>query len=237
MKYKKGTFAVIPNITYLKGKPATMQSIFLWLCVHADENGKCFPMRSTIAEESGCDIKTVDKYISQLVEEKFIEKSKRKSKNKRQDSNLYHILLISRAPKIPVPSTNNGAYPDTENGAVTISNELYPLNYKAGSASTSPQKEEKAPYSFIVELEKLGNSKWTPDLIIYNYWRRKGFTFDNPAQFKSNRARSIRAAQALQGYTSRQINETMDYCEDKFKEVGWTLETCGKRIAEVVNKK
>lgn len=108
---------------------------------------------------------------------------------------------------------------------------------QGGSAEVVVKKEEKAPYSFIVEFNKMGDSRWLPDKIIYNYWRKKGFTFDNLKQFQAARSRNIRAAKALEGYTSKQINETMDYCEEKFKDMGWTLETCGKRIAEVINKK
>jgi len=92
-------------------------------------------------------------------------------------------------------------------------------------------------FSFSEELVKLGNSKWKPDLIIHNYWKYKHFTFDNEVQFKAERSRNLRPAKQLEGYTSKQINDTMDYCEKNYSEVGWTLETCAKVISRVVNVK
>lgn len=95
MKYKKGTFSTVPNIDYLKGKPALQQVVFLWLCVHSDEDGICYPTRSTIAKECGCDVKSVDKYIRALEEDKVISKTNRKKENSKENtSNLYQIMIL-----------------------------------------------------------------------------------------------------------------------------------------------
>lgn len=95
MKYKKGTFSTVPNIDYLNGKPALQQVIFLWLCVHSDEDGICYPTRSTIAKECSCDIKSVDKYIAILEADKVINKTIRKKENSKENtSNLYQIMIV-----------------------------------------------------------------------------------------------------------------------------------------------
>jgi hypothetical protein len=130
MKYKPGTFILVPNLHHLDGKPSEMQVIYMWLCSFADSEGMCFPARTTLARISGCNIKTVDKYLLRLEEEGFITKTQRNIKGKKElMSNLYQLLLmkdrVEVAPKTVLGSTKNGATPSTENGAVTISN----INY------------------------------------------------------------------------------------------------------------
>lgn len=123
MIYKKGSFTVIPNKEKLCGCPAEMQSIYFWICEHADNDGICFPTRKTIASEAGVNIKTLDKYLVLLVENCFLSKEVRKVSGKKHNtSNLYQILIIDSevAPKTVLPSTENGATPSTENGAETI---------------------------------------------------------------------------------------------------------------------
>lgn len=94
MKYKPGTFILVPNILLLAGKPSEMQVIYMWLCTYADKEGKCFPSRATLARQSGCGIRTVDKYLEKLVEEDFILKEIRRSSTGKQNlSNTYTLLL------------------------------------------------------------------------------------------------------------------------------------------------
>lgn len=124
-KYEKGSFVVIPNKNHLKGKPSAMQSIYFWICEHADENGVCFPTRKMLAQEAGVEIKTLDKYLKQLVEEGFIIQSQRKKENSRENtSNQYQLMILSEEvpPKTVQPSTKNGATGTPKNGAETITN-------------------------------------------------------------------------------------------------------------------
>lgn len=122
MKYKKGTFVVVPNKEYLKGKPSEMQTIYFWLCDHSDEDGECFPSRSRIAREAGCGIRTVDKYLKQLVDEGFLGiESRKNSGSKENMSNLYTLLL--KGPYLPKehhPSVVLDTTPSVEKDAVTI---------------------------------------------------------------------------------------------------------------------
>jgi hypothetical protein len=105
--------------------------------------------------------------------------------------------------------------------------------------NTVVSEETTQVYSFKEELEKLKNSRWVVDKIIYNYWKIKGFVFENKKQFESAKKREIRPAKALEGYNSTQINKAFDFCEidSKEKNYNWSLETVGKKIATLINKK
>lgn len=138
MKYKKGTFIVVPNQQALAGKPSELQAIYIWLCSYADKDGRCFPARRTLAKNAGCNIKTLDKYLNMLIDEGFIAKETRKIAGSEENlSNSYQLLLVDYDAivnggstengtivyqKRNTPSTKNGATPSTENGAVTKSN-------------------------------------------------------------------------------------------------------------------
>ena len=84
MKYQKGSFVVVPNIEYLKGKNPLLLSVFFWICYHADEDGMCFPSRRKLASEVGSTVKTVDKYIKELEVDGVKKKTKRKKKNSKE---------------------------------------------------------------------------------------------------------------------------------------------------------
>lgn len=235
MKYKKGTFTTIPNIQYLLGKPSEMQALYLWLCVHADEKGGCYPAKNTLGDEAGCSHNTTDKYIKQLADEGFIQITNRKKKGTNEFmSNHYQILLLTHPPKATKPTTIDGTTSTPINGAITKSN----INYiHLTNAEVGKTDKVSSVFSFKEELEKLGESKWVVHKIIHNYWKMKGFTFENKKQFDSAVSRSLRPAKLLEGYTASQINKTMEYCETNYKDIGWTLETVVKRIADTINKK
>ena len=98
----------------------------------------------------------------------------------------------------------------------------------------NPTKEVK-PFVFKEELKTLGESKWKPKLIVYNYFLRKNMVFENREQFNSAVGRFLKPAQQLDGYSSKQIQATMDYLDNK--KLSWSLETIAKNISEVVNRK
>lgn len=100
---------------------------------------------------------------------------------------------------------------------------------------TSVAKSD-APFNFQEELEKLKNDKRKDFKIIALFWRKKGWDFQNRLQFNAALKRELRAAKDLKGYTGDQIARSMAYCAKEYPEI-WTLETVGKRITDVVNKK
>ena len=124
MKYKKGTFVVVPNTDYLMGKPQAQQLLFFWLCYHADEDGRCFPSRGKLAKEMGCTNKTVDNYIKVLEEDGVIEKTvRRKEGTKENKSNLYQILQVENVETLPSETTD--PTPSEPSDPVTIPNTNY----------------------------------------------------------------------------------------------------------------
>ncbi len=149
MIYEKGSFVVIPNKQHLKGKPSEMQSVYFWLCEHADEKGQCYPSRKTLAKESGTGMRSIDKYLLQLEKHGFVKKIKRKKEDNNANlSNLYQILIIEDiANKDGVPSSKNYttassknyATPSSKKDAVTISN----INYNQLTEKSSLLKALK----------------------------------------------------------------------------------------------
>lgn len=68
MKYKKGTFTIIPNKETLKGKSPLTLSVYFWICSFADDNGICYPSITTISEYAGCSRNGVISSIKALVD-------------------------------------------------------------------------------------------------------------------------------------------------------------------------
>lgn len=93
MKYKKGTFVVLPNISSLDRLPAACQAIYVWLCKYADDDGQCFPSRKKLAGHIDVDMRTVDKHLLLLEQLGLIKKTFRK-KGESQTSNMYQILIL-----------------------------------------------------------------------------------------------------------------------------------------------
>jgi len=131
MRYEKGSFVVIPNKQQLKGCPAEMQSIYFWICEHANEKGQCYPTRKNLAVESGVNIKTLDRYLKLLVAKGVLSIENRVNEiTKEKTSNLYQILLTEAVTSTPFgvglktgqPRPKNGATPRPKNGAKTVSN-------------------------------------------------------------------------------------------------------------------
>lgn len=239
MKYKKGTFVVVPNIDVLSGKNTEVQTLFMWLCNFADENGQCFPSRKLLAEKCGLGIRTIDKYIDMLIELRLVEKKKRFNKKKKEfSSNLYQVVIPHA-----LPSATDDTTPSATNIPITIPSINYThITQEVSTANkevkkTKKQIREETPYVFKEELELLRTHSWIPKKIVFNYFLRKGFTYENRKQFDSAVGRNLKPALQLEGYTSSQIDKTMDYCEKNYKDFGWTLETVVKRISEVANKK
>ena len=149
MRYEKGSFVVIPNKEILRGAPSEMLSIFFWLCSYADENGQCFPSRNKLHKDTGCGLKTIDKYIKILEERGLIDKQTRyKSGTKEQMSNLYQIMTVETiepremsndcdTSSIPTPT------PSSQNGAVTISNLNYNKLTQVTDIPSEPLQKEK----------------------------------------------------------------------------------------------
>ena len=159
MIYEKGTFVVVPNKNYLRGKPAEMQSVYLWLVDHSNDNGQCFPSRKKLSKEAGCGVATVDKYLSNLVEDGFVKITPRFNHDTNsRNSNMYTLLLIQGL-------SENDSTPPIKNDIVTIpilnSTHLTQVTVPVEIASTEV-KETKPTLP-----EKLGRTYITRLLTVY----------------------------------------------------------------------
>ena len=97
MKYEKGTFLVVPRHPEMKGKPSEMQAIYAWLCSYSDKDGYCYPSRTTLAKNAGCSVRTLDKYMQELVDCGFIVKEQRMMRGSKQKlSNAYYLQLVDK---------------------------------------------------------------------------------------------------------------------------------------------
>lgn len=145
---------VIPNKEYLKGKPSEMQTIFFWLCDHADEYGICYPSRKTISKEAGCSIRTVDKYITQLEQAGFIDKTYRINEvTGSKDSNLYQINIMVEQDS-PEGSDVKNTTPSVENIALTIPN--INSTHRTIIADVIPSTESPSVEEILIENIDLG---------------------------------------------------------------------------------
>lgn len=131
--YKKGDFFHVPNKSILSGKPAELQCLYFWIISYSNEDGTCFPSRSTLAKNTGTNIKTVDKYLKELEVLGLIRKEVRTNNLGGQTSNMYYTDFVDET---YTPSTENGVPPapktvwggSTENGSRTHSNILTQYN-------------------------------------------------------------------------------------------------------------
>jgi len=227
MKYEKGTFMVVPNKNHLRGKPSEMQSIYFWLCDHINDDGNCFPSRTKIAKEAGCGIRTVDKYLKQLVEEGFVEITLRKKSGTQENmSSLYQVMLLNA-----LPSVKKNTTPSVKKDIVTVPS-INSTHLTTNTPTVAP------PFSFQEELEKLQTSSWKPNKIIALYFSKKGFQFQNRAQWKSEYNRNLRPSKDLEGYSGAQIDRVMNYLEESSQgKYEWKLETVVKNIALTLSGK
>lgn len=237
-KYKKGTFTVVPNLDMLSGQCTEVQAIFLWLCHYANDSGTCYPSRKKLAKNCNMTPKTLDKYINILINTGLIEKTYRKDPiTGANTSNLYQIVLKNTLDSVSIdtyPSEATVTTPTPLDYTQTISNINYnQLTINKSTESSVTSVPEESEFSLVSILERLANSNDKKNKIIALYFYRKNFKFQNKLQFNTEYKRNTRPALDLLGYNSKQIEATMDYCEEQWGTV-WTLETVVKRINNVI---
>lgn len=92
MKYEKGTFATVP-VGVIKGIDPLAQVVFMWMCMHMNGEGVCFPSIGLLSAECGIKSRrTVQQKVNFLEEIGLLIKTSRFSGNK-QTSNEYQIII------------------------------------------------------------------------------------------------------------------------------------------------
>lgn len=156
------------------------------------------------------------------------------TKTDRKESRLYaratnklRELYFSKSPKTrpQVPEDLTQVPQDTNHNTNNIILE------------SKPPKVADKPFHFEEEMQKLLESKWKPDRVRWLYFTKKKFRFENHAQMKTALQRNLRPAQALEGYDSDQVEKAIEYCEENYTNIPWTLETLIKVMPHVVNRK
>lgn len=87
MRLEKGTFCTVP-IKMLKGLSPYVQTVFLWICHHANNDGVCWPSLETLCQECGMGRTRLINTIKYLIKIHYIEKRRRK-----QQSSVYHVII------------------------------------------------------------------------------------------------------------------------------------------------
>jgi hypothetical protein len=107
-KRKKGWFYL--DNEYLNGLGKYLGpngiAVYVALCRHAGDKESCYPSQQKIAEETGMDRKTVNKYLNLLVDHNVIVIQKRKNIDKQYENNVY-FLLDKSVWKYPEPCEPN----------------------------------------------------------------------------------------------------------------------------------
>jgi hypothetical protein len=116
------------------------------------DTGQAWPSRATIAELARCDVKTVDRCLTHLVEAGFIEKTKRR--NDLGETNLYVIHEIAAAAEARGGRDSNGATPRDSNGAT-------PRDSNGARTRTTLTREARRPETQPAPLPEPDPSEWT----------------------------------------------------------------------------
>ncbi len=231
-KYRKGSYIVIPNKGILRGKKAAFQSVYFWICEHSNENGTCYPGRARLANEAGVDIKTVDKYLQEMVTLGLLTVTNRFKKNtKEKDTNLYQIMVVEEEvlPKTVLPPTENGATPPPENGAVTQSNLTQPNN----NTETS---------SAVFDWERIQESmmeKEGSDMdILATFLIEKKLIPKNGAELTGYIKRYRKVAQDIKPFIGEKFErfwKAVEICKEESYRLGynWDLTTVYKKITKI----
>ena len=176
MKYEKGTFVTVPNREFLKGLTPLTQTLFFWICNYADENGQCFPSRTTLAKNMGSSIKTVDRHLKKLEEVGLVVTTERFEKGEKI-TNLYQIMILegvaSQSPYLASQSRQGsvteslGVASQSRQGSVTESHRskhilskpiLTKYNEEEGTDKTPIQIEKEI--NMVAEMFSVLNKDW-----------------------------------------------------------------------------
>ncbi len=228
-KYRKGSFTVIPNKGILRGKKAALQSVYFWICEHANENGTCYPGRVNLAVESGVNIKTVDKYLKELVSLGLLSVTNR-FKKKQRSTNLYQIMIIEDEviPKTEVGTPENGATPTPENGALTQSN------------LTQPNKvsETSSVFNWESSKEKMMSKEGSDMDVIATFLVEKNLVPKTAAELTGYVKRYRKMAQDIVPFLGNNFEKfwkAVEICKEESYRLNynWDLGTIYKKITKI----
>lgn len=94
------------------------------------------------------------------------------------------------------------------------------------------RRNSPVEFVFTTELDKLRTSNWKINKIVALVWKNKKYIFHNWEQFNAALGRDRKLAQPLEGYSSKEIMESIERCEQESVKVGyvWNMATVYKKI-------
>lgn len=99
-RYKPGTFITVPSKFRLAELDGLAQSVYMWLCDHADKNtGLCYPSIERLAKLIKKSKNTVRNRLGKLEVAGLIVRTRRKKENGMNMPNLYRVLEDNFVPK------------------------------------------------------------------------------------------------------------------------------------------
>lgn len=94
MKYNKGSFAVVPNVDRMRELSHQAFKVFVALCKFTDNKNMCFPSRKRLSEMLNMTPNYVTKFIKELVDRGWIERTTRTREDGSQTSSMYTIQIL-----------------------------------------------------------------------------------------------------------------------------------------------
>lgn len=141
MKYRKGTFAVIPNVDKIKYLSKAETDLYIYLCMHADDKGQCFPSRKRLAELMKYkNPKSIGNLARRLEDLGFIKREVRKRKDGSNASNTYQIMII------------DGGITTTGEGGMATAHEGGMATYCDGDINIPINIPEKYPLTYLKNI-------------------------------------------------------------------------------------
>lgn len=222
MRYAKGSFVIVPNKDYLPGLEPYIQAVYFWICSFADENGVCFPSRTTIAIRAGCSVKSVDRAIERLCLDQILRKETRKNEDKNL-TNVYQIMIDpwggdSQSP--PRDSQSLGVGTDSRT-------ELYPVLTQPTEISASARDLEKI--TIVDDSIPRKKEKKRADENILEVFRCFG---KYPKNWEANKTERGAAERLLEEHGLENIKKALAFCrkhkdDERFYQVltPWDLDS------------
>ncbi len=236
-------FTMLPNYI-LNHSTANDQALYMQMKKTAGEGGRCFISERKLMEKMGIGEKALKKSMAYLLNRGWIRTDgfvTAQSAGGPQKVKAYRIVDIWKynldhyegaSESVPLVRKTSKVL---SKGAKGASESGTSKNLLIKTTDTLSEGSDEKEFNFDKEIEMMRTSKRKDYNIIALYWRKKGFVFDNREQSNASLKRELRPAQSLKGYTGLQIARSIKYCEDEYEV--WTLETVGKRISDLENKR
>lgn len=233
-------------------------AVYNSLCRHSDNHQKSFPSIELMSEQHGVDRKTIMRAVDILEQWGIVRVIRSKDEHtKRQKPNVYILVDKSLWKQKPSPSQVLGAESlwGTDPSPSGSESRVPPRDCKdthikeaqikdtaETSSATSDFKEENKTISKLDTLidvsifdfdKELGILLGSDDIaikIIGSFMDRKKMKCTSKKEMRAVKDRHIRVARKLANFETDKLTKAFDYCEKKYTDIPWVLDTVFKVI-------